>query len=1052
MSAQLNKAPKRRASGNNMAVLLHLDLEESSSDSDFRIEDHDESDDFSDGSNEDNDQSGDDDEDDEESDDESDNEFSSFKTSLELNNDVNENKSLSAAQLLQQAKAKEAMDKENAKLLATPICCCCLGDRSDDSNEIVECDNCGMSVHEGCYGISDSGSVSSTVSSCSTEPWFCEACKANISDPVCELCPNKGGIFKETDVGKWVHLVCALYVPGVAFGEVDLLSSVTLFEMPYSKWGAKSCSLCDDVRYARTGVCIGCDAGMCKTFFHVTCAQSAGLLSEANSEETDHADPFYAHCKLHSDKTLIKHRKRNYNGLKLKLAHRIMEQEQKKLEKPTSEQQRIERKLKKHRNKYVSNKTIKNDPWVPTQKMPRLLTTSSAACRRLFLKAELMGIDSDALEFQEAQIAALSDVRKKWHIPPAFSVEFVGYYLDRITRVKEIKTSLHEQLKSNQILVGEQQKLRDEYDQKMKVNSEHSTTNATLKQTIENLHASIHALCPDKSLPTIENIGRPAVIVPPVAASTPPARPMSVPTAAALKMGVGFPLTNLPGSSDDTNRILSTQCQNNSKLMHECGICKRCTDQHLLAKCDTCHLHYHLGCLNPPLTRHPKKSKLYGWQCSECAKSDDSDNPVAILPVGPRKSRTKYSKDGQIVPADPPQSDISIEEPKSIENVVKVMKSPPRKTVEKKAEVIVDRIEEVLVNSIDTKISSKGVKRKKFKNTNVEPQPEAMALDETPAISVPQPSLSADPLDISNAQLIVISTPKRTKVAEKVEESPKPIAPSYYVDHNGMLASIDSLPKAGLFTSELIERNSEMNDRAIHKQNRKKRNKEKHRNRHGPDSDRSSSKEHKKKRKKKSHDDMENPNCRPDNSEGIPKIKIKFKPLPAPGETTAEAHFFYVSANMIPSANSRSRPEPTVSKSSTPHSPQKRAASPAKPMSPIVKPKTPPLLQKPKPAAAPPPTLVRSRRLSVFHPKFQKVYANRTNNISPRSATPSTPNQSIKCDVCHNLGNSTDVVRCDECKKNFHFHCLDPPVKKTPKRRGYSWHCANCDPTDIESN
>lgn len=91
-----------------------------------------------------------------------------------------------------------------------------------------------------------------------------------VKDPICELCPNKGGIFKETDVGKWVHLVCALYVPGVAFGEVDKLTSVTLFEMPYSKWGTKTCGLCEDEKFARTGVCIGCDAGLCKTYFHVT--------------------------------------------------------------------------------------------------------------------------------------------------------------------------------------------------------------------------------------------------------------------------------------------------------------------------------------------------------------------------------------------------------------------------------------------------------------------------------------------------------------------------------------------------------------------------------------------------------------------------------------------------------------------------------------------------------------------------------------------------------------------------------------------------------------
>jgi len=57
---------------------------------------------------------------------------------------------------------------------------------------------------------------------------------------------------------------------------------------------------------------------------------------------------------------------------------------------------------------------------VPTQKMPRLLTTSASAYRKLLRKAELMGIDTQALEIQEAQVASLVDVRKKWHIPPAF--------------------------------------------------------------------------------------------------------------------------------------------------------------------------------------------------------------------------------------------------------------------------------------------------------------------------------------------------------------------------------------------------------------------------------------------------------------------------------------------------------------------------------------------------------------------------------------------------------------------------------------------------------
>lgn len=59
-----------------------------------------------------------------------------------------------------------------------------------------------------------------------------------------------------------------------------------------------------------------------------------------------------------------------------------------------------------------------------------------------------------------------------------------------------------------------------------------------------------------------------------------------------------------------------------------------------MAKCDTCHLYYHLNCLNPPLTRLPKKSKLYGWQCSECDKTSDSEVEQVKTP-----RRSRYSRD-----------------------------------------------------------------------------------------------------------------------------------------------------------------------------------------------------------------------------------------------------------------------------------------------------------------------------------------------------------------------------------------------------------------------
>jgi len=46
----------------------------------------------------------------------------------------------------------------------------------------------------------------------------------------------------------------------------------------------------------------------------------------------------------------------------------------------------------------------------------------------------------------------------------------------------------------------------------------------------------------------------------------------------------------------------------------------------------------------------------------------------------------------------------------------------------------------------------------------------------------------------------------------------------------------------------------------------------------------------------------------------------------------------------------------------------------------------------------------------------------------------------VDCNV-----NFINVNRCDKCEKWFHFMCLSPPLKYSPKRRGYSWYCSDCD-------
>jgi len=57
----------------------------------------------------------------------------------------------------------------------------------------------------------------------------------------------------------------------------------------------------------------------------------------------------------------------------------------------------------------------------------------------------------------------------------------------------------------------------------------------------------------------------------------------------------------------------------------------------------------------------------------------------------------------------------------------------------------------------------------------------------------------------------------------------------------------------------------------------------------------------------------------------------------------------------------------------------------------------------------------------------------------------------IMCVVCNKDGTPTDTVRCDDCMLSYHLLCLDPPMKRSPKVRGYAWHCEACDNSDSDS-
>uniref|UniRef100_A0A8C1Z929 PHD finger protein 14 n=1 Tax=Cyprinus carpio TaxID=7962 RepID=A0A8C1Z929_CYPCA len=479
------------------------------------------------------------------------------------------------------------------------ICCVCLGDNSEDADEIIQCDNCGVTVHEGCYGVDgESDSIMSSASENSTEPWFCDACKNGVT-PSCELCPSQDGIFKETDAGRWVHVVCALYVPGVAFGDIDKLRPVTLTEMNYSKYGAKECSLCEDARFARTGVCISCDAGMCRSFFHVTCAQREGLLSEAAAEE-DIADPFFAYCKQHADRFDRKWKRKNY--LALQSYCKVSLQEREKQLTPEA-QARITTRLQQYRAKAELSRNTRPQAWVPREKLPRPLTSSASAIRKLMRKAELMGISTDIFPVDTSDTSASVDGRRK-HKQPALTADFVNYYLERNMRMIQIQDNIVEQKNLKDKLETEQEKLHMEYNKVRLWTLQWQTLNFSALLYLQKLNSPAVLKAPKERKPSKKEGGSPGKS------------------------------SNLPA------------------MLYSCGICKKNQDQHLLLLCDTCKLHYHLGCLDPPLTRMPKKTKNSYWQCSECdqASSDEADIAMETLPDGTKRSRRQIKGPIKFIP------------------------------------------------------------------------------------------------------------------------------------------------------------------------------------------------------------------------------------------------------------------------------------------------------------------------------------------------------------------------------------------------------------------
>uniref|UniRef100_A0A183CH46 PHD-type domain-containing protein n=1 Tax=Globodera pallida TaxID=36090 RepID=A0A183CH46_GLOPA len=614
------------------------------------------------------------------------------------------------------------------------LCAICLNLRpADHCGELIQCDRCALSVHELCYGavvVEDDGGggsagehqqaaaatnnnsskhpqqeelnnepknghlppiasasatadTQSVVSSASTEPWFCEPCLFNVADvPHCELCPSRYGAFKKavSDAGGgWVHVLCAAFTPGVSFADAEALSAVSWRGIDTRAFGRKACAGCcssgsgktpTHALGARTGITVQCDAGMCKHFYHVTCAQRLGLLIDLESEthrhqhgvvvfgtsnsnnnnhrqqngksgcgavavrstETVHSEVGYLYCKKNAPKDVSvlyakfveSEERRMVRWNRVSLDAR---QELKRAVQLRDYQQRV-----RHHEATTDAVTA-----APTHKRAKLLHTNSRILNAFSEMHELLGFDGEqfAGEFSSVPAAQLP-----FSLTPTFSKTFVSYMEHRDLvglPGEDVRLSqLNRELAQRQ---QQQKEAERKLEELRKVNGDTQRAHADQQLLLEQFRSVLIKLAQvpmkrKRRSSKLPDGAKSPEIMPKTAAPFHPIRQTK-----SIQPNNTVAKTKTGPAADDNNNAGGDAAQTMSKtvtksvvnaaavppLFSQCHKCQKATDAHRLVYCDTCKCHYHIGCLDPPLVKMPAKSKFSRFECSDCACPSETD-------------------------------------------------------------------------------------------------------------------------------------------------------------------------------------------------------------------------------------------------------------------------------------------------------------------------------------------------------------------------------------------------------------------------------------------
>uniref|UniRef100_A0A1I7V2Z7 PHD-type domain-containing protein n=1 Tax=Caenorhabditis tropicalis TaxID=1561998 RepID=A0A1I7V2Z7_9PELO len=342
----------------------------------------------------------------------------------------------------------EDEEKDDAEKPRTPsvekemiICGVCINQRNVvAAGDFMQCDKCGIHVHESCYG-------GLPVEDPEETRWFCEPCQYGLADPPhCEFCPSRFGAFKKADLnGRWTHAICALFAHGVTFLQEHTYTGVSWGSVENSAFGRRQCTACSDKIEARFGIASRCESGMCKEYMHVTCAQKLGLLID---ETDDHQGdmtivvPRYFFCKKHSNQDNLKPFQRKFEQWEKSEGRRItMHRRRQPLD---SEANQLRIQMKNTLERTIAEENEKNQKGlvsgVEKAKQARLLNSSTEYFDRFETKAEDSGLSKKEFRdpFYNIKLTNSS------HVPIGFSTEYIAFM----------------QIRDSQIIPEEEEKLR----------------------------------------------------------------------------------------------------------------------------------------------------------------------------------------------------------------------------------------------------------------------------------------------------------------------------------------------------------------------------------------------------------------------------------------------------------------------------------------------------------------------------------------------------------------------------------------------------------------